>query len=119
MQWLLENVDFTGNTSFKKLTLVHLVHDGILICLSTRVGPQDQFWQSYEENQVQKILQAIYNTILKTAKSRIVPEIYIFRILHSERGRSRGILGAGTVLWNLSTRVCETTSVLGVSSSRS
>ena len=32
---------------------------------------------------------------------------YKFRILHSERGRSRGVLDAGTVLWNLSTRAYE------------
>ena len=33
---------------------------------------------------------------------------YKFRILHSERGRSTGILDAGTVLWNLSTREWQT-----------
>jgi hypothetical protein len=31
------------------------------------------FWQSYEENQVQKIRHRIYHTILKTVKSAFVP----------------------------------------------
>ena len=39
--------------------------------------PGDYFWQSYEENHVQKNFQAIHNTILETAKSRIVPGICI------------------------------------------
>ena len=36
-------------------------------------GPGDHFWQSYEENQVQKIRHRIHHTILKTAKSIFVP----------------------------------------------
>ena len=36
------------------------------------LGPGDHFWQSYEENQVQKIRHRIHHTILKTAKSIFV-----------------------------------------------
>jgi hypothetical protein len=37
------------------------------------LGPGGHFWQSYGENQVQKIRHRIYHTILKTAKSTFVP----------------------------------------------
>ena len=40
-------------------------------------GPGGHFWQSYEENQVQKISAGIYHTILKKAKSTFVPGFLI------------------------------------------
>ena len=46
------------------------------------LGPGDYFWQSYGENQVQKISAGIYHTILKKAKSTFLPG---FPILPNER----------------------------------
>ena len=41
------------------------------------LGHGDHFWQSYEENQVQKIRHRIHRTIQKTAKSIFVPKFSI------------------------------------------
>ena len=76
-KWICETkiAIISSKNQFRPQFWAQIVADVETHRYSPFLPPGDNFWQSYEENQVQKILQAIYNTILKTAKSRIVPGI--------------------------------------------
>jgi hypothetical protein len=44
------------------------------------LGPGDHFWQSYEENQVQKVRHTIHHTILEQRNRYLCQDFYFSRI---------------------------------------